>query len=68
MLCILTLDIIGISEKVLSMGFYVEESNYDDTNDADDYDQGHPTRFPGKYLLLNQLIPGWLAKLNNSKF
>ena len=29
--------------------------------------QGHPTRFPGKYLLLNQLIPGRLAKLNKCK-
>ena len=26
--------------------------------------QGHPTRIPGKYLLLNQFIPGWLMKLN----
>ena len=31
------------------------------------FNRGHPTRFPGKYLLLNQLIPGWLAKLNKFK-
>ena len=30
-------------------------------------DQAHPTRIPGKYLLLNQLIPGWLAKLEKFK-
>ena len=29
--------------------------------------QGHPTRIPGKYLLLNHLIPGWLAKLDKFK-
>ena len=26
--------------------------------------KGHPTRIPGKCLLLNQFIPGWLTKLN----
>ena len=28
---------------------------------------GAPNEIPGKYLLLNQLIPGWLAKLNKFK-
>ena len=38
-------------------------------NDVDETEfvRGTQRYFPGKYLLLNRLIPGWLAKLSKFK-